>query len=189
MCQFHQTMPTTSSAADAKTQAPTTAAARAFIARRLAQNSWRNLISTRSGAPTFRVASRNACNSNCASCHDSCNAAQRAQVSACSIAAARSMGSISVAALSRSKPSPTASNSSHFISHFPFAALPRGRTLAKCPAPNFPSDLWLISYRAALKRRGTSRNISSFASNSARPRCKRERMVPMGHPIRSEASS
>src|SRR5208282_1496878 len=42
---------------------------------------------------------------------------------------------------------------------------------------------------AAFKRRGTSRSISSFASNSARPRCSRERMVPIGQPVICAASS
>src|SRR5215469_12847297 len=43
--------------------------------------------------------------------------------------------------------------------------------------------------RLALARFGASRSISSFASSNARPRCSRERTVPIGHSSTCAASS
>src|SRR6266404_5409721 len=102
-------------AAAASVHAATTAVRRTFNVTCRVRNSWRKRISTRGGACAMAVSSANARSSTPAACQESCNAAQREQDPACSIAAARS------AALNdalRSASNPIASNSSHVISCF-----------------------------------------------------------------------
>src|SRR5712664_485695 len=113
--QFLQLTVPASTAAAASAHAATTAARRTFNVTCRVRNSWRKRISTRAGACAMVVSSANARSSTPAACQESCNAAQREQVPACSFAAARS------AALndaSRSASNPIASNSSHVISCF-----------------------------------------------------------------------
>src|SRR5216684_5866024 len=113
--QFLQLTAPASTAAAASAHAATTAARRAFNVTCCVRNSWRKRISTRAGACTMAVSSANARSSTPAACQESCNAAQREQVPACSFAAARST---SLNDASRSASNPIASNSSHVISCF-----------------------------------------------------------------------
>src|SRR5882762_4657999 len=113
--QFIQLTAPTNTAAAASAHAAITAVRRTFNVTCRVRNSWRKRISTRAGACAMAVSSANAPSSTPAACQESCNAAQREQVPACSIAAARS------AALNdalRSASNPIASNSSHVISCF-----------------------------------------------------------------------
>src|SRR6266446_1163062 len=113
--QFIQLTAPTNTAAAASAHAAITAVRRTFNVTCRVRNSWRKRISTRAGACAMAVSSANAPSSTPAACQESCNAAQREQVPACSFAAARS------AALndaSRSPSNPIASNSSHVISCF-----------------------------------------------------------------------
>ena len=54
---------------------------------------------------------------------------------------------------------------------------------------HFSQTIPRFHHLATFMRRGTSRNISNFASSRARPRCSRERIVPIGQPVICAASS
>src|SRR2546426_3963635 len=114
--QFLQLTAPTRTAAVASAQAATTAARRIFNVPCCVRNSWRNRISTRAGAWAAAVSSAKALSSTRAVCQESCRVAQRGHALTCSRAAARWT---SPSEASRSAFNPTASNSSHVISHFP----------------------------------------------------------------------
>src|SRR6267154_373891 len=88
--QFIQLTAPTNTAAAASAHAAITAVRRTFNVTCRVRNSWRKRISTRAGACAMAVSSANARSSTPAACQESCNAAQREQDPACSIAAARS---------------------------------------------------------------------------------------------------
>src|SRR5258707_198637 len=113
--QFLQLTVPASTAAAASAHAAATAARRAFNVTCCVRNSWRKRISTRAGACTMAVSSANARSSTPAACQESCSAAHREHVLACSRATTRST---SLNEASRSASNPIASNSSHFISCF-----------------------------------------------------------------------
>src|SRR6266851_8607279 len=113
--QFLQLTAPASTAAAASAHAATTAARRTFNVTCCVRNSWRKRISTRAGACAIAVSSANARSSTPAARQESCSAAHREHVQACSRTAARST---SLNEASRSASNPIASNSSHVISCF-----------------------------------------------------------------------
>src|ERR1700687_276680 len=132
--QFLQLTAAASTAAAASAHAAATATRRAFNVTCCVRNSWRKRISTRAGACTMAVSSASARSSTPAARQESCSAAHRAHVPACSRAATRST---SLNEASRSASNPIASNSSHVISCFLCTAQnpssPRARATGHVP--------------------------------------------------------
>src|SRR5258708_8372519 len=104
-----------STAAAPSAHAAITAVRRTLNVTCWVRNSCRKRISTRGGACAMAVSSANARSSTPAACQESCSAAHREQVPACSRAAARST---LLNEASRSASNPIASNSSHVICCF-----------------------------------------------------------------------
>src|SRR6266446_3197105 len=160
LCQL--TAPANTAAA-ASAHAAITALRRTLNVTCWVRNSCSKRISTRAGVCAMAVSSANARSSTPAACQESCSAAHREQVLACSRAATRST---SLSESSRSAPNPIASNSSHVICCF--LCITQNHSACRGRAPRHPAKHFQFRHQQSSSAMQPGTNRANRASGHLR---------------------